>query len=223
MKNLAVVPYTENDGKKRIKFDKASGEKSQGTGWSYAVFCCLHRTTTSEEEKGDSISLHSPVSLLLYPLSPLSIKDTLTISKFRKEGRMNTWLKDGFFCSHLLQSMDDYHSYYSYRFLFLLVPVLFIAIISPAFSLQPSYKMSQLPPSTTSQVLPLLHCRPSYEKQGWGEQKACDLHCYMLGELLPHSRAHNTPFTTCKSLPLWPDQNEKRWKEHNGDGAMDGF
>lgn len=35
---------------------------------------------------------------------------------------MSTWPKNGFFCSHLVQSMDDYHSYCSYWFPFLLVP-----------------------------------------------------------------------------------------------------
>lgn len=130
-----------------------------------------------------SLSLHSPVNLLLCPPSPRSIKDMLTIRKFRKEERMSTWLKDGFSCRHLLQSMDDYHSYCYYEFLFLLVPHL--SVISPAFSLQLPYKTSQPPPPTTSQVLlharvsslcspSMLHCRPSCEEQGREEQKACD-------------------------------------------------
>lgn len=46
--------------------------------------------------------------------------------------------------------MIDYHGYRSYWFLFVLVPSLFIVIISPTFSLQLPYKMSQLPRSTTS-------------------------------------------------------------------------
>lgn len=50
----------------------------------------------------------------------------------RKERRMCTWLKDGFFCSHLLQSMDNYHTSCSYQFLFLLV--LNLLLLSPLTS-----------------------------------------------------------------------------------------
>lgn len=99
--------------------------------------------------------------------------------------------------------MVDYHSYSFYWFLFLSFPSLFIVIICPAFSLQLPYKMSQLPPSTTSYVmlhmhlscpcsLSTLHCRTSYKEQGRGEQKACDFYHYMFGELLDSSRTHNT-------------------------------
>lgn len=91
-----------------------------------------------------SLSLHSPVNLLLCSPSPCSIEDMLTIRKFRKEERTSTWLKDGFSCRHLLQSRDDYHSYCYYEFLFLLV--LHLSVISPAFSLQLPYKTSQPPP-----------------------------------------------------------------------------
>lgn len=55
-KNLAVVPYAGNDSKTYVMFDKVSGEKSQGNGLSCAFFCSLHRTTTSEKKKGDSLS-----------------------------------------------------------------------------------------------------------------------------------------------------------------------
>ena len=89
---LAVVPYMENDGKQYIKFDKVSGDKSQGTGWNYAVFCSLHRAT-SEEVKGNSISLHSPVSLLLYLSNPLSVKDTDN-NKIQKR-RENKYMAEG--------------------------------------------------------------------------------------------------------------------------------
>lgn len=98
----------------------------------------MHRTTTSEGEKGDSISLRSPVSLLLYPLNPL-LCQRLSNNKEIQKRRQNKYIAEGwkfFFCSHLLQSTGDYHSYRSYRFLFLLVPSRFIVIISPAFSLQ---------------------------------------------------------------------------------------
>lgn len=239
MKSPAAVPSTENDGKQYIKFDKVSGEKSQGTGWSYAVFCCLHRTTTSKEEKGDSISLHSPVSLLLYPLSPLSVKDTLTIRKFRKQGRTNTQLKDGFFCSHLLQSMDDYHSYCSSWFPFLLVlsnkyycsyPSCLLA--TTALWNVSATSLYHLPGAAAyASQLSLLPKHASLQTQLW-ETRLRRAESLWLAPLHPSGSSFPTPGPTApheppakpqKTLPLWPDWSEKRWKELNRDGAMNSF
>lgn len=85
---LAVVPYTENDDKQCIMSDKVSGEKSQHTKLSCAVFCHLNRTTTLEKEKDDVSHFFTPPCRIAAIYIECSVNNSLKRKKYRKEGKL---------------------------------------------------------------------------------------------------------------------------------------